>query len=214
MGLPILRPFVWNYQRRTRAECVAIARWDREHNQGRVIRPWRRFEHPQLGPVEIGGFDPRFGIWNPPPERLAEVCAQQARVFLRLASLAPRVRIVRPEVEPLGRDLFRVRAVIENVGYLPTYVLSSAKGLPWNEPLCARIEVGPGQARVGGDETIVVGHLEGWGGFDKPFTPALARSAADEVRRRVEWVVRGVGKVQIHAEGPRVGEVVATLEVG
>jgi hypothetical protein len=35
---------------------------------------------------------PRFGIWNPPEARLAELCAAQPRVFLRLAALAPRVR--------------------------------------------------------------------------------------------------------------------------
>ena len=37
--------------------------------------PWRAFDHPQLGEVEIGGIDPRVGIWNPPLHELATMCA-------------------------------------------------------------------------------------------------------------------------------------------
>ncbi len=101
VGLKIHRPFVYNYQRRTRAEILEMARWDRDYNQGRVVGVWRPFDHPQLGRVEIGGYDPRFGIWNPPFERLDEVCDQQARVFLRMAALGPRLRIAEIKVEPL-----------------------------------------------------------------------------------------------------------------
>src|SRR6185436_8366758 len=118
-GLEIVRPFVWNYQRRTREDALRIARWDKEHNKGRVVGRWRPFDHPQLGRVDVGGYDPRFGIWNPPPERLAEVCEAQAKVFLRLAALAPRLRVTRPEAARAG-ELWRIGAVVENVGYLPT----------------------------------------------------------------------------------------------
>src|SRR5262249_4536659 len=74
VGLTVHRPLVQNSQRRTRADLIAMGRWDRDHNQGRVLGAWRPVDHPQLGPVEVGGYDPRFGVWNPPPERLAEVC--------------------------------------------------------------------------------------------------------------------------------------------
>src|SRR5262249_26243810 len=104
-GLPILRPFVWNFQRRTREDALQIARWDREKNGGGMVGPWRRVDRPQLGPVEVGGFDPRFGIWNPPPDRLGEVCEQQAKVFLRVASLAPRLRVSSVAVTAMGDGL-------------------------------------------------------------------------------------------------------------
>jgi hypothetical protein len=213
-GLAVHRPFVHNYQRRTRAEIEQIARWDREHNGGRVIGAWRPFTHPQLGPVEIGGYDPRVGIWNPPLDRLAEICAQQARVFLRLASLAPRVVVTGIETEPVGEGLTRVRAVIENLGYLPTYVLASARALPWNEPLRARIDLGAAVELVAGEATTTVGHLGGWGGLYKMSTPFFARTQGDAARRRVEWIVRGKGTITIRAGGARVGQVEAHVEVG
>jgi len=211
-GLTVHRPFVLNYTRRTREDIEAIGKWDREKNGGRVIGAWRPFVHPQLGPVEIGGYDPRFGIWNPPEERLAEVCAQQAKVIFRVASLAPRVRVTGVEKEALGGGLTRVRAVLENTGYLPTYVLSSARPLPWNDPLRAWLVAGAGVELVGDAEQLV-GHLEGWGGHEREGSPSFARTVAAPVRRRVSWVVKGKGRVTIRASAARVGVVEEVVEV-
>jgi hypothetical protein len=212
-GLPILKPFVWNYQRRTRDEIEVMARWDREHNKGRIVGGWRPFEHPQIGPVEIGGYDPRVGIWNPPPEKLPEVCWNQARVVARIAALAPRIRLGGLDVVSLGGGLSRIRAVVENVGYLPTNVLASAKVLVWNEPVRATVEVGEGLELVTpADQTV--GHLGGWGGYDKASTPVFARTSGEPVRRRVEWVVRGAGTAVIRAGCSRSGHVELAIEVG
>ena len=79
-----------------------LAWWDNDENEGRCFPPWRPFEHPQLGAVEIGGIDPRIGIWNPPLHELAAVCATQAQVFLRVAALAPRLRIARTDRHALA----------------------------------------------------------------------------------------------------------------
>jgi hypothetical protein len=213
-GLDLHRPFVWNYQRRTREDVITMARWDRDENRGRVIGPWRPHAHEQLGPVEVGGYDPRFGIWNPPPERLAELCARQARFFLRLAALAPRLRIAGLEASPLGDGLTRVRAVIENVGYLPTNVLATAKALAWNDPVRARLAASGGVEIVAGAALQEIGHLGGWGGYEKSASPALARTAGEPVRARVDWVVRGRGVVALTAGCARAGRVEARVEVG
>lgn len=212
-GLSVLRPFVWNYQRRTREEITSMARWDREHNKGRIIGAWKPFEHPQIGPVEIGGYDPRFGIWNPPPERLPEVCSNQARVVARIAALAPRIRLGGVEMMSLGGGLSRIRAVVENIGYLPTNVLASAKALAWNEPVRAKVTAGEGLELVTPEEQAV-GHLGGWGGYEKSATPVFARTSGEPVRRRVEWVVRGSGTAVIRAGCSRTGHVELAIEVG
>jgi hypothetical protein len=212
-GLTVHRPFVLNYVKRTREDIETIARWDRAENGGRVIGGWRPFVHPQLGPVEIGGYDPRFGIWNPPPEKLADLCAAHEKVFFRLAALAPRVRVSGIAATPLGGGLTRISAVVENLGYLPTYVLASAKTLAWNDPLRARLVAGPGTEIAGGDEEQLVGHLEGWGGYERSYTPSFARTEGVPVRRRVTWVVRGTGSVSIRAGAARVGTVEARVSV-
>jgi hypothetical protein len=213
VGFTIRRPFVANYKRRTREELVQIARWDKDHNGGRIVGTFAPFEHPQLGPVEIGGYDPRFGVTNPPEHRLAEVCEAHAKVFFRLAALAPRVRVAQALATPLGGGLTRVSAVVENLGYLPSFVLRSAKSLPWNDPLRARLVPGEGVVLAGGEASVEIGHLEGWGGYDRLRTPSFARSEGAPARRRVEWVVRGEGTVTIEASSARIGRARATVTI-
>ena len=57
------------------------------------MQPWKTIDHPQLGRVEVGGADVRFGLWNPPRGRLAEVCANQSKLFLRQSTMAPALAI-------------------------------------------------------------------------------------------------------------------------
>ena len=83
--------FVEHYTHLTLEDLRNLGRWDRDHNQSRVVRPWVPVEHSQLGAVEVGGIDPRVGMWNPPYELLPEICRSQAAMYLRVAALAPRL---------------------------------------------------------------------------------------------------------------------------
>lgn len=155
VGLPTADRFVDRYSRLERADLERLARWDAEHNASRIVRPWTPCEHPQLGPVEVGGLDPRIGIWNPPPDRLPELVDQHSRLLFHVAALAPRLQVdvdVRPEGE-----LLHLTVTVENQGYLSTHFVQSAAGLSHDEPLGARIETdgtvlgrGPGARRSPG----------------------------------------------------------------
>jgi hypothetical protein len=214
VGFDIVRPFVKNYDRRLRPELLKMLAWDKEHNQGRVAQPYKPFDHPQLGRVEIGGYEPMFGIWNPPPERLAEVCANQSRAYLRWAALTPRLRVSGVTVEAIEGETYRVSATIENLGFLPTNVLSSALKLPWNDPVRASVALGPGVALAGGDAVTTVGHLEGWSPDTMFSYPGFARSTNEGTRKRVQWVVRGAGEVVVAAGCARTGRVETRVKVG
>ena len=73
LGMKRGQKFVDYYSHMTRDDLERLGTWDREHNHGRALRPWRRVTHPQLGAVEVGGIDPRVGLWNPPYERIDEI---------------------------------------------------------------------------------------------------------------------------------------------
>ena len=45
---------------------LKLFRWSEEKLEGRAHRPWKAFEHPQLGKVEIGGWDRFHAFGNPP----------------------------------------------------------------------------------------------------------------------------------------------------
>ncbi len=116
-------------------------------------------------------------------------------------------------MERQGAGLTRVSAVIENVGYLPTYVLASSRSLTDNEPLRAELVLREGVELCAGERQRRIGHLDGWGSYEGASTPALAHSQGDAVRRRVDWVVRGAGRLVVRAGGARVGFVEASVEI-
>jgi hypothetical protein len=215
LDLPKPKKFVDYYANLSRTEQAKLAAWDREHNQGRIVGAWKKFDHPQLGPVEIGGVDPRFGVWNPPPELLGELCRSQSVCFARVVAMAPAVIVRDVRVTSLGDGLARVDAIVDNRGYLATHGLASAKKLEWNEPLYAEL-TGAGCALVDPARVrVAIGHLAGWGrGYNTGANElGYLRSNGNDASARASWIVRGRGTVVVRVGSTRVGFVEATAEV-
>jgi hypothetical protein len=214
LGIERKRPFVDHYSTLTRAELRALAAFDREHNEGRVFRPWRRVQHPQLGEVEVGGFDPRIGIWNPPLQRLAQTCEQQSAAFLRVAALVPRLslQVVRQE---RAQGHTRVELRVANHGYLGSCGPASAAGLPHAEPLrlTARAEGGATLLAPAG-AVVELGHLQGWGRGLHGTSIFSPWSRGNGHERFVTLLVAGSGTVEVEAGSCRVGYLALRVDVG
>jgi hypothetical protein len=214
VGFEVKRPFSKNYDEHTSREAIEkIAAWDRDHNQGRIVGQWKKVVHPQLGEVEVGGYDPLVGVQNPPLEKIAGICNDQSRFFLRVASMTPRLTVASIEQQRIGEGLVRVIAIVENRGWLPTYFLGSAQSMPESDPVRVALEVGEGTMLVSGDREVPVGSIQGWGGNDRGGSPMMARTANEQARRKVEWVVRGEGEITISARNTRVGVVSKSVKV-
>lgn len=150
---------------------VRLARWfDAEKIDGFVA--WQAFKHPELGDVEIGGFRP-YAYSNPPAVKIADLGKSHVEFVTYLSSLFPKVGIVNATVKSLGAGLFRIKAEVENSGYLPT---STAQGVRSRavKPTMVQLDVPP--------EDIVSGAAK------TSFFPTLAGSGR---RQAYEWIVRG-----------------------
>ncbi|MFA5817243.1 MAG: hypothetical protein WC865_16690 [Bacteroidales bacterium] len=66
-----------------------ILLWDNQENGGRGFKEWTTVMHPFLGPVEIGGYHPKFFSQNPPPEHLELWIRKQALFNLAMAEDLP-----------------------------------------------------------------------------------------------------------------------------
>ena len=159
-----------------------------EELDGEGFRDWTPFDHPQLGPVEIGGWNRTFTWTNPPGPMLEEVTAPNARFVLRVAGTGPRLEIRDATAEALGGDLYTVSAVVHNIGFLPTYVTDTARNAGVTKPVIASISLADGGALVAGQAERDLGHLEGRANL----LGALLWSDTAPIlnRARVEWVVR------------------------
>lgn len=86
---------------------------------GQGLVPWRPFNHPTYGPIEIGGTRKEWGR-TPVSFLLEEECHRNMAFLLYFASQMPRLRLAEPVVEPLGARLFKVRVSAENLRLIPT----------------------------------------------------------------------------------------------
>jgi hypothetical protein len=212
IGIEPMKPFVDHYARLDRKHFAALAKWDREVNQSRIFKPWRKVTHPQLGEVEVGGLDLLVGISNPPFEKLAEVCATQSAAFLRVAALVPRVMVEVVKQESIGPDHTKVELRIANVGYLATHGLPSAEKLAHSEPLRLSAK-GSGLKLVAPAEGMIdIGHLAGWGmGLYSGMSIFAPWTRGSVHERFVTLVVAGRGRIEATVGSCRVGY--QTLEI-
>jgi hypothetical protein len=79
-----------------------ILMWDDTENGGRGFREWTTFMHPFLGPVEIGGYHPKFFAQNPPPEHLEPWIRKQALFNLAMCLDLPSLDWVSVKVKRAG----------------------------------------------------------------------------------------------------------------
>ncbi len=215
VGFERKKPFVKAYTDLSREDLVAIAEWDRDENAGRAVLDWKPHQHPQLGPVELGGIDQRVGIFNPPYELLPEVCDQQSAAFLRVAAMMPRINFADVTIEDLTDGLRRVDITVENRGYLPSFGLSSAKKLSWNEALYLELEC-EGCSLVEGPSRRILGHLDGWGRGLGDGTGALyyPYGQGNTGAARQSVVVRGQGSITATIRSCRVGAIRREIRIG
>ena len=158
-----------------------------EHIGDRGWRAWKAFKHPQLGAVEIGGM---VNIWtyrNPPPHLLEDVCSKNVLFNLRHAAAAPRVRVDSVEFTSLGAELWKVRAVVANHGYLPTNLSDVALENQVAKQVEVSIAIEAGEL-VMNPHTVDLGHLAGRNERLYPWSPWGQQWT--RTTKSAEWLVR------------------------
>ena len=189
----------------TDAEALAVLRWSDEHHPAGHV-DWYPFDHPQLGAIELGGWDDLTTFTNPPGHLLRAEVAPHADVVVHQALCSPRLEIVHTRVEQLGDDRWRVEAGVANTGWLATDVTALARRE--RLVLACHAELTGDGVTVSGPARQQFGHLDG--------RAALRfRGAHDGTpdRALLTWVVTAPAgtAVTIAANGERAGRTTATV---
>jgi len=107
-----------------------VLRYCDEEFGGTCIQPWTKVMHPDLGEVEVGGYNPKFFSQNGPPQVLEKWARNQAMFNLAMAMDLPRVEITNTAVAKVRASAdsatHEVRVTVRNTGRLPT-ALEQAK---------------------------------------------------------------------------------------
>jgi hypothetical protein len=143
----------------TADELLAVLHWCDEHHPDSHV-DWYRFDHPQLGPVELGGWNELVSWINPPTDRLRDEVAGHADFAIHQALCSPRLEIAHTAAARLSEDTWRIEAGIVNTGWLATDVSAFARKNNLVKPAFAELS-GEGVTIVGGSARQQFGPLEG-----------------------------------------------------
>jgi len=153
-------------------------KWNDQILDGKGFVAWHPFQHPQLGPVELGGWD-RWSTASPPPRLMEPELERNARWVLTFAARLPRVVLRRARATPVEGEagLYDLDAAAANVGWMATATHQAAEVLKTARPVTARLELS-GASLMTGRARVDLGILPG----------ARAESPAEE--KPLHWRVR------------------------
>jgi hypothetical protein len=198
-------------------ERLAVARWlDAQPDAGPTARgfvDWYPFEHPQLGPVELGGWNQLHSWTNPPPHLLRTEVEHHADFAVAQALAAPCLTIAHTGVDEVGDGTWRVTIGVANTGWLPTTVTAHAGIHDLVRPIVAELHAAPasgtGVQVVDGANRRALGQLAGssavrltWGTDGTPD------------RATCSWLVRAPAGTEVavevrHERAGRTSEIIS-----
>lgn len=179
------------------AKTARQRRWIRFFKKaGEGWRPWRAFQHPVLGPVEIGGFTP-FSLKSPPSAYLNKALAPVVRFSLNAATLLPELSIKNCKVDTLSQGVYRVRLEVHNEGFFPTHTARAIE-VKRKAPNVLTVETAPGDRLIAGRTRQLLPVLKGGASLKREFIVAS----------------KGRSLLTLKVQSPKGGTVTQQLRLG
>jgi len=98
-----------------------------EKHNSKISVPWQKYNHPQLGEVEIGGR--LYGnAYLMLMSDMIELLPKVTEFLTKIMEWYPKLELVNVECKPLGGDVVRVRADVINTGLMNTAPIVSSTG--------------------------------------------------------------------------------------
>jgi murein tripeptide amidase MpaA len=184
---------------------LKLLKWSDEKLEGKGFIVWYPVQHPQLGEVELGGWNDDHCFRNPPPHLLEKEIAPHADFIIWHALISPRIEFNALTVTALGDEAYHIKTVVQNTGWLPTTVSGRAQEKSLVRPIEVEIVLPAGATLVSGKQRVEAGQLAG----RALKSHAYDNSDTTSERVSVEWVVRATAgnAVTIKATSQRAGTI-------
>jgi murein tripeptide amidase MpaA len=205
-GIDNYRFIDW-YREHSEEDDLKLLEWNDDVLEGEGFIDWYAYDHPQLGRVELGGWNPLFSFWNPPPRLLEQEVQRFPQWLVWHALLSPELALDLSS-QALGNDSYLVRAVVSNRGWLPTYITKQAANKKLVRGLVCEIALPDDATLIQGQRRLELGQLEG-----RAHKPASTFGWAGTVtdptdnRAKAEWVVQAKpgARIEVTIHHPRAG---------
>ena len=205
--------FIEWYREHPIEDDLLLMKWNDEKLNGTGFVNWFEFQHPQLGKVELGGWD-SLNTWTNPPAAFLEKEVQRFPNWLVWnALISPKLSLRESNVTKIGSDTYRVRLVIENNGWLPSYITKKALEKKVVRGVICEIELPAGANLQSGKYREEFAQLEGRA-YKNAMLDEFEESTND--RLKVDWIIQAPqgGRVQLFAHHDRAGAIRIQVDLG
>jgi murein tripeptide amidase MpaA len=201
------RKFIDWWRDHPHAEDLQILKWIDEHGPSDSYLPWQSFDHPQLGKIELGGWNNMYTWRNPPLDFVEAEVKKHYPFMLTLGELLPHLSIYSLDIKKISPDKFHINLVVENSGFLPSYTSQQSKTRKSSRPVRVELELPERAILTDGKRRQELGHLEGRS--NKLEVAANSADSPTDNRARLEWVIQAaVGtKILIKIMSERAGSI-------
>jgi murein tripeptide amidase MpaA len=185
---------------------LKILQWADENVGDDAYVEWYEFDHPQLGIIEIGGWNSMYTWRNPPHHLMGEESERNVPFALALGKMLPHLEIHTLDIDKVSEDTFTINLVIDNDGFFPTYTSNQGKNRGVMREVRVFLEIPLDVEIVNGRPKEQLGHLEGRSNkLGQTFM--LATPTDNRVRR--EWTLKASpgSKLQLHVTSERAGSI-------
>ena len=167
---------------------AAWLKYSDEKRNGSGFVPWKKYNHPDFGEVEIGGWTPYFRT-NPPAANVSKFAEKQADFILDLANRFPEVSLTDPIVKHLTGGLYQIEISLVNDGFLPTGTAMSVRNQR-ARPYVVRLST-PIENIISGNRITKIWKIDGSGG-----------------RNKMKWIVRApdASKITVTVYSEKYGQ--------
>ena len=166
---------------------LQILKWVEENGGADSYFEWLPFEHPQLGAVELGGWNNMY-TWRNPPLGFLELEVKKHYPFiLSLGEMLPRLVIHTLKVRKISDNKYHLNLVVENTGFLSSYTSQQGKNRKAARPVRVELKLPKGEGLIRGKLREELGYLEGRS--NKLGVSANYADSPSDNRTRHEWVI-------------------------
>lgn len=225
LGVFSFAPELWNFpvdennveiKDATKSEKID---WAIENLGSKVWTDWYQAEHPELGKVELGGWNKPMPN-NPVGAHVERIASEITDWMIYMWQKLPYLEI-ESEVEPLGNNKYKVTATIFNTGFMPTNVTNRAIRVEETKPVFISAESsnasilsmsGSEQGSMYGKDGLVLGHIPGW---KNSGVSEGTRGEAARNHKTVHFIIHKDGnkaQIKLRVNGQRAGIVEQTIE--
>ena len=221
---------IWSPQKQAGIEEYKFIDWYREHPfeddlkmlewsdtalEGKGYIDWYPYEHPELGEIELGGWNSQFAWRNPPPQFLEAELVKFPEWLLWHALISPKLELHSHQLETLEAGVCRLQVVVHNTGWLPSYVTKHAMSKNVVRGVVSELELPEGASLKIGKVREVHGQLEGRA-YKSSSPGGFAPADPTNDRLKLEWVIHAPegGSVNITVRHERAGTVRQRISLG